>query len=693
MSAVMEATRAQEHIYSTHEAALNALRHDKEHTAATFAAQLQAAQDARAAEVKRLEKALEETKEALAASNARFATLKEDSNEMQQNFAEDLCKLQKSRDDAIYDLARKGMHMLLTIQRRDKDCVELEETLLRQRLCWSETGARYQLAANATLERHNGTVKRLKAQIWERDKQAAEVESKRVAAEHDLSSRASAYETEKGLLQQRIQLLDNGMEEERRRNESLTSQLSSAKDAIRTISAMADDSNTQHKNEIQRFQQSLDSARRENEGLANQNKTLTAEIERLANQITRLESERSELSTKVITFQTSTQQQESTQAETIRTLKADLAKERQEYQMENDALRRELQQCINEKQRESEKIRQVTDEVILEKDNHIESLKEQLRHREGEVTSVTEANEGLAKRISAIRDQHNSANERLISVSDELSRVTEERDAARNAERAARQAYTEASTQLQAVKTKADSLASSMSQIQSIAKKKEEEVVQLRNNAQDTVKLRRELAAAEAELKTLREKLADKENGATESVDAVGQLKALTQKLSLRTQEVAELKAENKRLYEEYLLADCKYSTAETRLHHSLQEGANTSLLLDRGLRRVQESTVAAQESRETKNVLLRCARALRQALEDEGYSMSTLPLAPTESLDMSYLHEVLLDHVNLAVQHLRKASAAGVTAGSSAVPSALRTPMVYRQPQSQGHQQSSFLH
>jgi hypothetical protein len=147
---------------------------------------------------------------------------------------------------------------------------------------------------------------------------------------------------------------------------------------------------------------------------------------------------------------------------------------------------------------------------------------------------------------------------------------------------------------------------------------------------------------------------------------------AILQALSERTMLLAEMDDENHRLREEIVLLEARCVTTETRLHHSVEEGVATSILLERGIGRLKAKSVADSDGAETRKTLTQAAMTLRRALEREGYDLTSLPLAPDPSLDLPYLRQILSDHADMCAAHFHKGAVGGV------VPSATRKPLIY---------------
>jgi chromosome segregation ATPase len=157
-----------------------------------------------------------------------------------------------------------------------------------------------------------------------------------------------------------------------------------------------------------------------------------------------------------------------------------------------------------------------------------------------------------------------------------------------------------------------------------------------------------------------------------DKLQSVGGVAGLFSQLSERTQLIAEIDDENRRLKEETMLLEARCVTTETRLHHHVEEGAATSILLERGIGRMKAKSVGDADGAETRKTLTQAAMTLRRALEREGYDTTALPLAPDPGLDLPYLRQILSDHADMCSSHFTR----GAT--GSIVPSATRKPLVY---------------
>lgn len=183
----------------------------------------------------------------------------------------------------------------------------------------------------------------------------------------------------------------------------------------------------------------------------------------------------------------------------------------------------------------------------------------------------------------------------------------------------------------------------------------------------DAKSVEHEAAGLRAAYMDLQHRLADLEQESLEP-------RELAQKLSVRTQELDESREQIAILREQLTMVEARCATTEVRLHHQVEEGVATSILLDRGLRKLNASQMGNKEASEVRSTLMQAALVLRRTLEQQGFDVSTLPAAPSSQMDVPFLQQILTQHTELCANHLRK-----VTSQGGVVASALRTPMVMR--------------
>jgi chromosome segregation ATPase len=676
MSAVVEVTKAQESVAAAHEAAIRALRADKEHTIEAFTAQIQRLQQDWAKQSAQTESEQRQLRSEVDRLEAALATVKDESATRFAQMHEEAIRQQSRFDARELDLSRRLTESVSILQRRDREFIGLEEALYRHRMGWTETSSRFQQALQATTERGEQTVARLRRELLERDASLNRVRSELLAAQHDAHSAKTAQETERSVLQNRIALLEKGIDEEREMNGSLRSELDGLRKRVEDLKAADAANKTSHELALARWTSHVESSESAMIQLKAQLSTTEIEKNRVLEELHLSEKRRSDLDAKVRQYEEAILQLQHQIDNNDAQWSAKLSALNESHQEVVVQLRQDLHQVSTQRHSDDSEAKHLFDQVIAEKDYCIESLRQQVRHLEGSQHSITEANDGLSRRISTLRDQYNSATERLASLTEDFGAVERERDTLRGSERNLREKCTRLEELLADALGKVNALSSSITQLQN----RRDEAVKL---SAELHSAKEALDAVEKEKETLRretEQLQAEKAALALQQQELGNARALAQKLSIRTQEVNELRDENKRLTSQLITTDAKYATSETRLHHSIVEGANASVLLEKGLRRIQESAKNASETAETKSILLRCCRAIRQSLEDEGYSMAALPLAPSESLDVAYLQEALLDHASMAAMHVKRVSASGKAGMVNAViPSALRTPMVYR--------------
>jgi hypothetical protein len=245
-------------------------------------------------------------------------------------------------------------------------------------------------------------------------------------------------------------------------------------------------------------------------------------------------------------------------------------------------------------------------------------VEQQQDHLQATIDTLREANKELAARIAQVRHEHNHMSDRLEA---ETRRADAANVALRDAQDALAAGHTGAPVNLEAT------------------------------------------AGPDQVVLKVTRTLADK-------LEAAGGVQGLLQALSERTLILADVDDENRQLKEEIILLEARCVTTETRLHHSVEEGVATSILLERGIGRMKAKAVADADSADTRHTLSQAALTLRRALEREGYDTTTLPLAPDAALDLPYLRQTLSDHADMAAAHFHK--------GGGVVPSATRKPMIY---------------
>ena len=251
-------------------------------------------------------------------------------------------------------------------------------------------------------------------------------------------------------------------------------------------------------------------------------------------------------------------------------------------------------------------------------------------------SALQEANRGLAKRIEEVRSEHNKLSDCLVSE-----------------------------------RQRADAAIAALRHI-------EAEMVIIRRGretdhaATSPLRFQDERSATETDTNSDDDECVRVPRDLLELLQPVGGIGGCLSTLSQRTLLIAELDDENKRLRDEIVLLEARCVTTETRLHHSVEEGVATTILLERGMGRLKPGMLGEADGSETRKTLTQAAMTLRRALEREGYDMADLPLAPDPALDLPYLRQILSDHADLCANHFHRGAKGHV------IPSATRVPMIY---------------
>lgn len=692
IQAVAEAARRTEEASAIREMEVQEARKEKEQLVAAYTAEIRKIHEMQFLEAEKLRQEL------AAASKARdslqqqcsslelvIVELKASQEKANQAHLAELAGLQRARDENVVALVSEGQRLLEQNLHCHREALCNEAFHSGKHLIAEEICERFSAAIQATADRGAISIKRLRMAVWERDRTISKLQAQLLDAGQAATKMAESHKMQLDLVTRKVEVAAKANREEMHK---------SAK-AEKRLGEVVEESNKKDQaylTEKLRMDGLLHSATESNAELKKSNENLQNQLNESKDAQTALIIERQQLQSQMADlegrFKALGEESTTRIQELMRdreSLIAESARIKDLHRVEAQALRKELHEAVSAHQKET-----TTNEIA----------KTELER------AFSEKESGLLQRISTLEDHAHtlvSANREVVELDSKLRAELAQKEAEVKACRSQMQTLREdrdrANQGFAAMSQEQHALQGKLIEQQQHLATRERELADAKSlwqlTTEQTKRLEDDLQHVHADRQQLEAKLTDStkdlENKDRELMEKTEALKVcatqqqlvssaqeMAKRLSLKTQEAADLCAENKALREALLVSEANYATTHTRLNHSLQEGATTSVILEKSLAKIQKEAIVERDAADLKVVLLRASNALRSALEGQGHSIATLPLAPSSSLELPYLEQVLLDHVTLCTQHMQGGGVLNKSGATAAVPSAVRTPMVY---------------